>query len=101
MVLDGSLSTALVTGGGVCGVVVILLILKVLVPGWYATKLESENKILSSTAERAVNELAIANQLIGELRAIALARGGPQLAERFNAHQGGAAVEAPVVAQEI
>jgi hypothetical protein len=98
MALDSSLSTALVTGGGVCGVVVLLLIVKVLVPGWYATKLEQENQVLSGTAERAVNELAIANQLIGELRAIAIARGGPQIAEHFK--RGGAAVEAPAVAQE-
>lgn len=99
MVLDSSLSTALVTGGGVCGVVVILLILKVLVPGWYATKLEKENQLLAGTAERAVNELATANQLIGELRAIAIARGGPRIAEQF---EGGARREAaaPELAKE-
>ena len=82
MALDSSLSTALVTGGGVCGVVVILLIIKVLVPGWYATKLEAENKVLAETAKRAVDELALENQLVGELRAIAIARGGPQVAEQ-------------------
>lgn len=101
MLLDSTWSTALVTGGGVCGVVVVLLIIKALVPGWYASKLERENQVLSETAQRAVNELTLANQLVSELRAIALVRGGPEVAERFAAHhQGGAALEAPAVAQE-
>lgn len=99
--LDSSLSTDLIIGGGVCGVVVVLMILKVLVPGWYATKLEAENKVLADTAKRAVNELAVANQVISELRVIAIVRGGPEVAERLAApRQGGAALEAPVVAQE-
>ena len=98
MVLDSSLSTALITGSGVAGIVVVLLILKVLVPGWYATKLEKENQTLAETAKRAVDELALANQLVGELRAIAIARGGPQVAERLSI-QGGATVEAPGMAE--
>lgn len=99
--IDSSLSTALITGGGVCGVVVVLLILKVLVPGWYATKLEREAQVNAETARKAVNELAVANQLISELRAIAIVRGGPEVAERLHAgHQGGAALEAPGLAQE-
>lgn len=99
MVLDSSLSTDLIIGGGVCGVVVVLMILKVLVPGWYVSKLEREAEVHAETARKAVNELAVANQLISELRAIAIVRGGPEFAERLAHHQGGA-LEAPVVAQE-
>lgn len=100
MLVDSSLSTALITGGGVCGVVVVLLILKVLVPGWYATKLEREAQVNAETARKAVNELAIANQVISELRAIAIVRGGPEVAERLTRHQGGAALEAPGMAPQ-
>lgn len=74
--MDSSLATVLISNAGIAGVVVILICLKVLTPGWYAKKLEQQNEILAATADRAVSELAVANQLIGELRALAYQRTG-------------------------
>lgn len=95
--MDSSLATALITNAGIAGIVVVLIVFKVLVPGWYAKKLEQQNEILSATAERAVSELALANQLVGELRALAVHRAAP--AATGNPGQGGAAGDTPV-AQE-
>lgn len=95
--MDSSLATTLITNAGVAGLGIVLIIFKVLVPGWYAKKLEQQNEILSTTAERAVNELALANQMIGELRALAYQRNA--LAATGHPGQGGAAGDAPV-AQE-
>jgi len=95
--LDSSLATILITNAGVAGVVIILLIFKILVPRWYVAKLEEENKTLSATAERAVAELALSNQLVGELRAIALQRAGTAILPPPGL--GGTAGESPV-AQE-
>ena len=93
--MDSSLITPLILNAGVAGLVVIMIVFKILVPRWYVTKLEDDNKSLSVTAERAVAELALSNQLVGELRAIAIARAGPAGIPG----QGGASGAAPV-AQE-
>ena len=68
--------TPLVINAGVAGVVIILIIFKVLVPGWYARRLEKENEVLRAAAERAAAELSLTNQLVQELRTIAAARAG-------------------------
>lgn len=72
--MDSSLATVFWSDAGIAGLVVVLIIFKVLVPGWYAKGLEKQNELLSATAERAVNELAMRNQLILELRSIAVQR---------------------------
>jgi len=80
--LDTAVLTAL-TGSGVAGIVIVLLITKVLVLGWEYRKLEKENDSLrvsskndQETARTAVSQLAMANQLIGELKQIARYRAG-------------------------
>lgn len=74
--MDSSLATVFWSDAGIAGLVVVLIIFKVLVPGWYAKQLEHQNELLTSTAEKAVAELQLANQLILELRAIAVQRAG-------------------------
>lgn len=95
--MDSSLITPLLINAGVAGLVVVLIILKVLVPGWYVTKLEKQNEILSSTAERAVRELAMTNQLVGELRAIAVQRAGALPVPG----QGGEAGDGPLAQESV
>jgi hypothetical protein len=97
--MDSSLITPLIVNAGVAGLVIVLVIFKVLVPSWYVKKLEAQNDILTSTAERAVGELALANQLVGELRAIALQRAGPMVISAAVPGQGGAGAT-PTLAKE-
>ena len=77
--MDSSLATALITNAGIAGIVIILIICRVLTPGWYSKKLEKENELLAATAERVTSELVSRNELISELRLLAIARNDPAI----------------------
>ena len=77
--MDSSLATALITNAGIAGIVIILIICRVLTPGWYSKKLEKENELLAATAERVTAELVSRNELISELRLLAIARNDPAI----------------------
>jgi Tfp pilus assembly protein PilO len=86
--VDSSLITLLLKGAGVTSVVVIiLLLLKVLVPGWVYRKVEEDyeklekaNDDLREALKDSARELALTNQLAWELRIAAARQGGlPQL----------------------
>lgn len=79
--MDSSIATTLITNAGIAGVVIVLILLGILVPKWYVSKLEKEitlkDQALKTEREiskQATEQLAIANQLVGELRAIAAQR---------------------------
>jgi hypothetical protein len=71
------------------GIFVVLFLLGIVVPKWYVTKLEKEialkNEAIDTEREisrQATAQLSIANQLVGELRAIAIAK----TADRADSH---------------
>lgn len=72
---------ALIVNGGTAGAVLVLMLMRVLIPKWYVTKLESQISYLEQNLRiqkeinrDAVNTAANANQMIGELKKIALQR---------------------------
>jgi hypothetical protein len=79
--LSSSIIDLLLTYGPL-GIWVVLMLLGVLVPRWpWVTQLEQENELLRTSrdhereaAREAISQLATANQLIGELRQLALQR---------------------------
>ena len=80
--MDTAILTALIDSG-VAGVVIVLLISRVFVLGPEFRKVEKENESLrissrndQESARLAVAQLAMANQIIGELRQIARYRAG-------------------------
>lgn len=84
MVIDSSLVLLIVKGAGITSaVVVVLLLFKILVPGWYAKKLESDytklekaNDDLREAIKDQSKQLELANQLAWELRMAAVRQVG-------------------------
>lgn len=84
MVIDSSIVVLLVKGAGITSVVVLLLLLfKVLVPGWYTKKLEGDyeklekaNDDLREALKDQGKQLDLANQLAWELRMAAVRQVG-------------------------
>ena len=87
MTIDSSLVLLLLKGAGVTSVVVFLLLMfKILAPGWYVRKLESDyaklekaNDDLREALKDSARELALTNQLAWELRIAAARQGGTPL----------------------
>jgi ABC-type tungstate transport system substrate-binding protein len=80
--VDSSLASILITYGPL-GIFVILFVFGVIVPKWYVTKLEKEIafkdkalEIANETVKNVTAQLSFANQMVGELRTIAVARTG-------------------------
>jgi hypothetical protein len=78
--MDSSLASAILTYGPL-GIFVVLFILGIIVPKWVVTKMQTELNLKEEAlkterliSSQATAQLAIANQLIGELRNIALSR---------------------------